>query len=554
MKLTFLGAAGMVTGSCYLLEAGGLRLMIDCGMFQGKEEELNREPFPVHPGSLDGVILTHAHIDHAGRLPVLRKQGFVGPIYTHPATADLAAIMLLDSAHIQEMEIERENRKSRRAARTPVEPLYDMADAKAVAAQFFPIPYGEMHALNDQLQIRLQDAGHILGSAIVEIFETDAEGRTTKLVFSGDLGQPERPILKDPTPIDEADYLVMESTYGNRLHEPHASTLDQLADVIRTTIAGGGNVVIPSFAVGRTQELLYSLNMLAEAGKLPKDLKVVLDSPLAIQATEVTEKHREVYDEAAQALVRRGDDPFAFPGLAFSRTADDSKALNDSRQPLVIIAAGGMCEAGRILHHLKHHLWQPNCTILFVGYQAEGTLGRRILDGASPVRIHGEEIAVKARIASLPGLSAHADQAQLLNWVGALQRLPLQTILVHGEAEGREELARLLMAQGHRVVLPVMEQVLSLPAAALAKAGRPAKIVAMPKKQPERVAQAQQTGLAISAQRMSALLRELKELRKAWNTNGPHLPPGQADELARRAGEVLRTVQEMRRLIDAAGE
>jgi metallo-beta-lactamase family protein len=553
MKLTFLGAAGMVTGSCYLLEAGGLRLMVDCGMFQGKEEALNREPFGVNPGSLDGVILTHAHIDHSGRLPLLRKQGFVGPVYTHQATADLAAIMLLDSAHIQEMESERETRKSRRAARDGAEPLYSLADAKAVAAQFFPIPYGELHQLNDQLAIRLQDAGHILGSAIVEVFETDAEGRTTKLVFSGDLGQPERPILRDPTLIDEADYLVLESTYGNRLHEPHESTLDQLAEIIRTTVAGGGNVVVPSFAVGRTQELLYALNTLKEGGKLPAGLKVVLDSPLAIAATEVTDKHREVFDEPAQAMIRRGDDPFAFPGLVMSRTSDDSKALNDARQPMVIIAAGGMCEAGRILHHLKHNLWRPNCTVLFVGYQAEGTLGRRILDGASPVHIHGEEIAVKARITSLPGLSAHADQGQILHWVAGLKRLPLQTILVHGEAEGREALAKLLTAQGHRIVLPVMGQGLALPAPGIAPLRRPARLAAAPK-DPARVARVQPGSIAASSQRMSALLRELKALRKAWNTNGPHLPPGQAEELGRRAGDVLRALEQMRRLIESAGE
>jgi metallo-beta-lactamase family protein len=553
MRLTFLGAAGMVTGSCYLLEAGGLRLMVDCGLFQGKEEDLNREPFGVHPGSLDGVILTHAHIDHSGRLPLLRKQGFQGPIYAHPATADLAAIMLLDSAHIQEMEAERENRKARRADRRPVEPLYGQTEARAVAAQFFPVEYDELHNLNDHLQIRLQDAGHILGSAVVEIFETDQNGHSTKLVFSGDLGQPDRPILQDPTIIDEADYLLLESTYGNRVHEPAQSTREHLADIIRTTIAGGGNVVIPAFAVGRTQEILYALNDLVEAGELPKDLKVVLDSPLAIAATELTEKHHLVFDEAAQRLMRQGDKPFSFPGLTLSRTAEDSKALNEDRRPKVIIAASGMCEAGRIVHHLKHNLWRPDCTVLFCGYQAEGTLGRRILEGAAPVRIHGEEIAVRARIESLHGLSAHADQEQLLAWVGGLQRLPRQTILVHGEAEGREALARLLMDRGHRVMLPVMGQVLSLPTPGMAPARRPGRSPARPK-DPARVAQAKASSLSASSQRMSALIKEMKTLRRVWNTNGPHMPAGQAEELARRAGDLLRNVEEIRRIIEGAGQ
>jgi len=553
MRLTFLGAAGMVTGSCYLLEAGGLRLMVDCGMFQGKEEDLNREPFGVHPGTLDGVILTHAHIDHSGRLPLLRKQGFHGPIYAHPATADLAAIMLLDSAHIQEMEAERDNRKARRADRDQIEPLYTQMDAKAVTAQFYPLEYGELHSLSEHLQIRMQDAGHILGSAVVEVVETDRDGRSTKLVFSGDLGQPDRPILRDPTVIDEADYLLLESTYGNRVHEPQQSTREHLAEIIRSTITGGGNVIIPAFAVGRTQELLYALNELVEGRRLPPKLKVVLDSPLAIAATEVTEKHHQVFDEAAQMLLRRGDVPFTFPGLVLSRSADDSKALNESKEPKVIIAASGMCEAGRIVHHLKHNLWRPDSTVLFVGYQAEGTLGRRILEGASPVRIHGEEIAVRARIESLHGLSAHADQEQLLAWVGGLQRLPLQTILIHGEAEGREALARLLMGRGHRVMLPVMGQIMSLPSPATAPVRRPARPLAVPK-DPARVAQAKSHTLSLSSQRMSALIKELKNLRRVWNNNGPHMPTGQAEELARRAGELLRNVEEIRRIIEAAGE
>lgn len=553
MRLKFLGAVGMVTGSCYLLEAGGLRLLLDCGLFQGKEEDLNREPFEFSPATLDGVILSHAHIDHSGRLPLLRKHGFRGPIYTHPATADLAQIMLLDSAGIQEADVERENRKNRRAGRPLVEPLYSKADAIAVAEQFRPVPYDQIIDLNSRLQLRLRDAGHILGSAIIELWETDPDGQKTKMVLTGDLGQPNRPILRDPVQIEETDYLVLESTYGNRLHEPVQSVREKLAEVIRNTIGKGGNVVIPSFAVGRTQEILYDLNALKEAKQLPPDLKIVLDSPLAISATEVTRRHAEIFDEETRALLERGDDPFIFPGLVMSATADESRALNESKQPMVIVAAGGMCEAGRVVHHLKHNLWRPTSTILFVGFQAEGTLGRRILDGASRVKIHGEEIVVRARIESLQGLSAHADQTQLLAFADGLKRLPLKTILVHGEADGRSELARLLMDRGHRVDLPVLgEEILLAPAWQVSAPAAPVRRKGA--QGPTRVAVAQGAALALSAQRMAAVLRELQAVRKAWNTNGPHLPAEQAEELAKRAEEMLRQLGAMRRLIESASE
>jgi metallo-beta-lactamase family protein len=549
MRITFCGAAGMVTGSCYLVEAGGLRVLVDCGLFQGKEEALNREPFGFHPGSLDAVVLTHAHIDHSGRLPLLCKQGFSGPIYAHPATADLAEIMLLDSAHIQEAEAERETRKAQRAHRGPALPLYTQADARAVAAQFQRVDYGRATPLGARLQVRLEDAGHILGSSIVAFVETDMGGRQTRVVFSGDLGQPGRPILRDSALIAEADYLVMESTYGNRLHESPQNTRAALGEAIRSAVAKGGKVIIPAFAVGRTQEVLYSLNTLLEEGAMPRGLKVVLDSPLAIAATRVTERHPEVYDEAAAALMKEGDAPFAFPGLLLSHTGEESKALNDDRSPMVIIAAGGMCENGRVVHHLKHNLWRPEATILFVGYQAEGTLGRRILDGASPVRIHGEEVAVKARIISLQGLSAHADRDQLLAWTEGFRHPPEETILVHGEADAREELARELTARGHHVKLPLLGQTLTLQA----PAARSVRVLAAPK-DPARITAARQDAGTVSAQRMAALLRELKAVRKAWEANGPHLPSGQAEELARRAGEVLRAVEEMRRLLEAAGQ
>lgn len=545
MRLTFLGAAGMVTGSCSLVEAGGHRILVDCGLFQGEEEELNRKPFPFEPATLDAVLLTHAHIDHSGRLPLLRKQGFRGPIYTHPATADLAKIMLMDSAYIQETDAERESRKARRAGRPPVEPLYVREDASAVVELFRPVPYGEQVSLGDSLSFRLEDAGHILGSAFVEVQETGADGKPVRLIFSGDLGQPDRPILRDPTGLQEADYLVLESTYGDRLHEPLEGTREALAEIIRSTVAKGGNVVIPSFAVGRTQEVLYELNGLAESGQLPRNLKVVVDSPLAIAATEVTEQHDGIFDDAAAALVRNGDEPFSFPGLIYSRTAEQSKALNEAKEPMVIIAASGMAEAGRVVHHLKHNLWRPTSTILFVGFQAQGTLGRRILDGAKRVRVLGEDVAVRARVTSLPGLSAHADQAQIMAWVKKLQRPPRQTFLVHGEAEGREALRGLLEGAGHTVLLPELGEAVTL---------RPeAAPVVVRRKAAARPEVAVEGAMSLSARRMAELLRELEAVRKAWHARGPHLPSRAQQELAIRAAETLRAVEELRRMIENAG-
>lgn len=549
MRLTFLGAAGMVTGSSYLLEAGGLRLLVDCGLFQGKHEELNRKPFGFHPATLDGVILTHAHIDHSGRLPLLRKQGYTGPVYAHPATIDLARIMLLDSAYIHETEAERENRKLRRAGRPLVEPLYTQDDARAVMQHFRPIPYDQAVSLNEHVQVRLHDAGHILGSCIAELLVTDRSGRPTRICFTGDLGQPSRPILRDPTPIAEADYLIMESTYGDRLHQTHLDTRETLAHLVHSTVAKGGNVIIPAFAVGRTQELLYELNQLVEGGRLPADLQIILDSPLAIAATEITEQHKELFDEQAKDRARNGAPLFAFPGLRLTHTAEESRGLNLSREPMLIIAASGMCEAGRIVHHLKHNLWRAVCTVLFVGFQAEGTLGRRLVDGARRVRIMGEDVAVRARIESLPGLSAHADQAQLLNWVDRLKSVPLRTFLVHGEADSRAELARLLAARGHLVEMPVIGQSFPLQMAAAVARRKP-----KPVQGPTRIALSDGAALAASARRMAALLKEFTATRKAWHSNGPHLPPGQAEELQQRAEELLRSLEEMRRLIDSAGE
>jgi len=552
MRLTFLGAARMVTGSSYLLEAAGMRILVDCGLFQGRDESKNREPFHFNPSGIDGVILTHAHIDHSGRLPLLCKRGFRGPIWTHPATADLAEIMLADSAHIQETDTERSNRRSRRAGRTVMEePLYTMEDARRVVGLFQPIPYGALSSVGEGLQVRFTDAGHILGSAIVEIFETDPAGKRTKLVFSGDLGQPGRPILKDPAPIDEADYLVLESTYGNRLHEAPESKREALGKIIHSTVAKGGKVIIPAFAVGRTQEILYELSDLVEAKKLPRDLKVVLDSPLAIAATRITAQHHDIFDSDERHRIDGGDKPFHFRGLIMTQTAEESMALNAMKQPLVIVAASGMCEAGRVVHHLRHNLWREVSTVLFVGFQAEGTLGRRIADGASRVRIYGEDVAVRCRIESLQGFSAHADQAQLLDWVDGLHHRPAQIFLVHGEQEAQEELANCLAERGHRVEIPDFGESIEL-APGGEQLSRPIRGTRTKKtKRQNRAKPAIPKGeaLAISSQRMSALLRDLRDLKKVWFANGPHLDSEKAVEVADRADEVMKALDEIRRLM-----
>lgn len=447
MRLTFLGAARMVTGSSYLLETEGQKILIDCGMFQGGKAiaALNHRDFMYDPTSIDCVLLTHAHIDHSGLLPKLCKAGFKGVIYATKVTKELCGIMLPDSAHIQEFDAEIANRKGQRAGRKPVEPLYTIDDAYRCLQQFSAVAYNEPIALSANVSVRYQDAGHILGSAMLELFVTE-KGETTKLLFSGDLGQPNQPIIKDPTFIEEADYIITESTYGNRVHE-HYGKEDKLAEIINETVERGGNIIIPSFAVGRTQTLLYYLHKLLKAGKIP-DLPVIIDSPLAISATDIFLHNTQEYDsEAVEVLHAERENPLALPQLRFTKSSDESKALNNLDQPAVIISASGMCDAGRILHHLKHNLWHPESSILFVGYQAQGSLGRRLQEGAKKVKILGEEISVKAQIHNLEGFSAHADQGQLLQWLAAVKKEPAAVFLVHGEADMSEPFARLLQEQ-----------------------------------------------------------------------------------------------------------
>lgn len=449
MKITFLGAAKTVTGSCYYVETKNCRFLVDCGMFQGhsKENELNQEPFPFNVAELDYILLTHCHIDHSGRIPKIHLDGFKGEVVATKATVELCAIMLPDCGHIQEIEYEWINRKRERAGKAPLKPLYTCQDALDCMSLFRKVEYGEVTKLNDDIRVRFNDAGHILGSAIIELWVNEG-GEETKIVFSGDLGNKGIPILRDPSIIESADYLVIESTYGNRLHKDNENKVERFVDIINETIEGGGNVVIPSFAVGRAQEIIYDLHRERELyGEKLKKLfshPVFVDSPLAISATEIFRRNLDCYDEEARAYVENGDNPLDFPGLQFTKTPEESRALNDRDDNIIIISASGMCEAGRIKHHLKHNLWRKECTVLFVGYQAIGTLGRKLVDGAKKVKLFGEDISVNARIEMIDGFSGHADKDGLLEWIGKFNKKPKKIFVVHGEEEGMGEFASLI--------------------------------------------------------------------------------------------------------------
>lgn len=446
MQLEFLGAATSVTGSCHLITTELSKILLDCGQFQGNDEmeEQNHQGFGFDPTEIDYVLLSHAHIDHSGRLPLLVKQGFRGNIYCTDATADLLNVMLRDSGFIHEKEAEWKNRKNQRAGRPLVEPLYTVKDAEVALAQVKPVLYDQLVELNDHVKVVFNDAGHILGSSIVEVFLTEEES-TTKLVFSGDLGMKGRPILRDPKPIKKADYLIMEATYGNRVHEQNSTSIRSLIDIVIRTAKRGGTVVIPSFAVGRTQELIYEFNRFYEENSAYKEaldeIMVYVDSPMATSATEVFRRNAQAFDEEMKAYILSGDHPLDFKNLKFTRTGEESKALNFDPKPKVIISASGMCEAGRIKHHLKHHLWNPNSSIVFVGYQAEGTLGRSIVRGDKDVSIFGEKIHVEAEIYNLEGFSGHADRDGLLDWLSGFQISPKEIFLVHGEEQAKKDFA-----------------------------------------------------------------------------------------------------------------
>ena len=433
MRLTFLGGVQTVTGSCYLLDIQGGRVLVDCGMFQGHLEERNWRPLGFDPKEIDALLLTHAHIDHSGFIPRLVKLGFSGRIISTRATLDLCQIMLLDSAHLQEMEAEHLTKKNLRKGKPPVEPLYNTADAAQAFSLFHPVAYGEEIEVIPGMKATFVDAGHILGSSIIKI-QTHEEGEDLRLVFSGDLGRYHGLILKDPTPVEEAHVLLVESTYGNRLHKSLAESEEELLDIINRAHKERGKVLIPSFAVERAQEILYILNNAHNRGRIPY-IPVYLDSPLAIAATEIFRHHPECFDGETREIMKTDPHPFSFPGLKVVRSAEESRALNNIDEG-VIIAGSGMCTGGRIKHHLKHNLWKPNTHVIFVGFQAKGTLGRRLVDGAPKVKIYGEEIEVKAQIHTLGGFSAHADQGELLRWLGQFKKPPAITFVVHGEPEG----------------------------------------------------------------------------------------------------------------------
>ncbi len=447
MKIKFCGATSGVTGSCHLLTTEKHMILLDCGQHQGgkEEEKLNYNPFPFDVEAVECVVLSHTHIDHCGRLPLLVKRGFKGDIYCTDATADLLKVMLIDSAYIHEKDAEWQSKKNARTGKRPEEPLYTVADAEAALKLVKPVLYDQLIELNESMRIVFNDAGHILGSAITEIW-VDEGDTTSKIVFSGDLGEVTRPILRDPTKIKKADYVIMETTYGNRLHPENEASIDALISIVLKTIKRGGSVIIPSFAVGRTQEMIFQFNRFyehhPEYDPVLGKVNVYIDSPMATTATEVFKKNAAVFDEETKQYILSGDNPLDFPNLKFTRNTQDSQMLNMDKTPKIIISASGMCEAGRIRHHLKHNLWDSRNSVVFVGYQAEGTLGRMLVEGAKEVKLFGETIMVGAEIYNLEGFSGHADQNGLLDWLGGFQVKPKQIFLVHGEEEAKVEFAK----------------------------------------------------------------------------------------------------------------
>ena len=445
MKITFIGATHEVTGSCYYLEAAGKKFLVDCGMEQGPDYYENQE-IPVKGSDLDFVLLTHAHMDHSGNLPAIYAKGFQGPVYATQATCHLCDIMLRDSAHIQMFEAEWRNRKGRRQGKPEFVPAYTMEDAMGVLKNFVPCPYEKTVTPAEGIRVRFVDAGHLLGSASIEVIINE-DGKEKKIVFSGDIGNLNQPLIKDPVYLHDADYVVMESTYGDRSHGDRPDYVGLLSEVIQRTFDRGGSVVIPSFAVGRTQEMLYFIRQIKEEGRVHghDNFKVYVDSPLANEATTIFNEHiYDCFDEEALALVNKGINPLMFPGLKTSITSDDSKAINFDEDCKVIISASGMCDAGRIKHHLKHNLWNPNNTILFVGYQAIGTLGRSLLEGATEVKLFGETVYVGAEICQMPGISGHADVNGLMTWIKYFNQKPAKVFVTHGDDEVTEIFARRL--------------------------------------------------------------------------------------------------------------
>lgn len=465
VKVTCFGGAGSVTGSNYLVETSrGKSLLIDCGLFQGGKEmeRRNREDWGYEPKEIRHLILTHAHIDHSGRIPKIVKDGFRGKIITSPPTAELCKIMLLDSAHVQEMEADWRTRKNRRRGRHDIGALYSTKDAEESLKYFSPVELDEIFELDQGIKVRLRNAGHVLGSCIVELW-VDDQGKETKIVFSGDLGKREQLILNDPFPVEGADYVFLESTYGNRLHRTFEESKAELLEAIQYAASHGEKVLIPAFALERTQEVLYVLGEFSRSGQLP-DIPIYLDSPLAIRATEIFRQNRDYFDEDAMTIVNKGFDPFDMPNLKFTLNTAESMKINQSSGSAIVIAGNGMCTAGRIKHHLKHNLWRSGASLVIVGFQAEGSTGRQIVDGAKAVTIFGEKVAVKARVFTIGGFSSHADQEDLLRWVGHFVKTSKPRVFaVHGELQSCEALAQSIRSDyGLDVYVPSWQEVLSL--------------------------------------------------------------------------------------------
>ena len=459
MRLQFLGATGEVTGSCYLLTVGDHNVLLECGQIQGDEDNVarNQQPLPFEIDKIDAVVLSHAHIDHSGRLPLLVRQGYAGPIYTHNATCDLCDIMLRDSAYLHEKDAVWENRKRNRKGLPEIEPLYTQRDAEAVIGHMRGVEYGEEVEVVPGVRIRLRDAGHILGSAIVEV-RAAARGVERKLVFSGDLGYREAPIMEQPSLIEDADFVLMESTYGNRNHRAFADTLDEIAEVLAAAERDKGNIIIPAFAVGRTQDLLYLLSQHHTAWGVDR-WRVYLDSPMAIQSTEVYSKHRHLF---RAALFEPHRDRPALAHFVATRTSAESMAINTIESGAIIIAGSGMCTGGRVLHHLKHNVWKSRCHVMIVGFQAHGTLGRRLVEGTDYIQLWHETIKVNAKIHTVGGLSAHADQTGLLDWYTGFRNRP-PVWLVHGEPHAQNALASVLRGKrGATVHIPKLGDTLEL--------------------------------------------------------------------------------------------
>lgn len=458
MKVKFLGAAECVTGSCHLLTINNYKILLDCGLYQGGDgKENSNEELEFNPEEIDVVILSHAHMDHSGRIPLLYKKGYKGKVLCTKGTADLSNIMLIDCAHIQVNDITWKNKKREEKGLSFLEPLYDVKDAEESLKSFVGYDYNEEIQVLPNVKLIFRDAGHLLGSAICEILVKDGNESENKLVYSGDIGNINLPILKDPTLISKGDFVIMECTYGNKEHKNVEENLQELIKITKRTFEAGGNVIIPSFSVGRTQEIIYALNKYVEAGQL-KDCKVYVDSPLASESTKIFEKYQSYFDKEAKEFIKLGDNPLEFKGLHFTQSTEESIALKDIKEKIVIIAASGMCEGGRIVHHLKNNLSREQCSVVFVGYQSEGTLGYKILNGNNKVKILGEEIEVKAQIYNLEGLSGHGDKKVLYNWLKGFKNKPNTVFLVHGEGENIKSFNREITLKGYKSIIPSINE------------------------------------------------------------------------------------------------